>query len=119
MNEYKFTDKNKKQCGYMRIVDEADTDSAELYFYGDICGSQWETYFEDKAPQDVADFLHSLDGKKKAVSEQLFRKRSVIFFTSIYSNQHQVPYLSVPLLSGVGVQMFRNKEYRLNRWAFQ
>ena len=79
MNEYKFTDKNKKQCGYMRIVDEADTDSAELYFYGDICGSQWETYLEDKAPQDVADFLHSLDGKKKAVSEQFFRKRSVIF----------------------------------------
>ena len=65
MNEYKFTDKNKKQCGYMRIVDEADTDSAELYFYGDICGSQWETLWEDKAPQDVADFLHSLDGKKK------------------------------------------------------
>ena len=67
MNEYKFTDRNKKQCGYMRIVDEADTDSAELYFYGDICGSQWESmYFEeDKAPQDIADFLHSLDGKKK------------------------------------------------------
>ena len=65
MNEYKFTDKNKKQCGYMRIVDEADTDSAELYFYGDICGSQWETLWEDKAPQDVADFLHSLDGKRK------------------------------------------------------
>lgn len=67
MNEYKFTDKNKKQCGYMRIVDEADTDSAELYFYGDICGSQWESMYleEDKAPQDVADFLHSLDGKKK------------------------------------------------------
>jgi ATP-dependent Clp endopeptidase proteolytic subunit ClpP len=65
MNEYKFTDRNKKQCGYMRIVDETDTDSAELYFYGDICGSQWETLWEDKAPQDVADFLHSLDGKKK------------------------------------------------------
>lgn len=67
MNEYKFTDRNKKQCGYMRIVDEADTDSAELYFYGDICGSQWESMYleEDKAPQDVADFLHSLDGKKK------------------------------------------------------
>ena len=67
MNEYKFTDRNKKQCGYMRIVDEADTDSAELYFYVDICGSQWESMYweEDKAPQDVADFLHSLDGKKK------------------------------------------------------
>lgn len=67
MNEYKFTDKNKRECGYMRIVDEADTDSAELYFYGDICGSQWESMYleEDKAPQDVADFLHSLDGKKK------------------------------------------------------
>ena len=65
MLEYPFTDKNKKQCGYMRIVDEADTDSAELYFYGDICGSQWETLWEDKAPQDVADFLHALDGRKK------------------------------------------------------
>lgn len=65
MNEYKFTDKNNTQCGYMRIVDE-DTDNAELYFYGDICGSAWDKWFdEDKTPQDVADFLHSLDGKKK------------------------------------------------------
>ncbi len=67
MNEYKFTDKNKKQCGYMRIVDEADTDSAELYFYGDICGETWESkrFKESQAPQDISDFLHALDGKKK------------------------------------------------------
>lgn len=67
MNEYKFTDKNKNQCGYMRIVDEADTDSAELYFYGDICGETWESkrFKESQAPQDISDFLHALDGKKK------------------------------------------------------
>ena len=69
MSEYQFTKRDRdgiiKNCGYMKIVDEADIDSAELYFYGDICGSQWEAYLEGKAPQDVADFLHSLDGKKK------------------------------------------------------
>lgn len=71
MNEYKFTDRNKKQCGYMRIVDEAD-------------------------------LLHSLDGKKSRF-RTVFSETVSYFFTSIYSNQHQVPYLSVPLLSGVGV----------------
>ena len=67
MSEYKFT-KHGRECGYMRILDSAeDAEKAELYFYGDICGESWESqYFsEDKAPQDVADFLHKLDGKKK------------------------------------------------------
>ena len=44
-----------------------DNESASLYFYGDICGESWESkyYAESKAPQDVADFLHALDGKRK------------------------------------------------------
>ena len=52
----------------MRIKDsEEQPDNAELYFYGDICSSAWESMWfeEDKAPQDVSDFLHSLDGKKR------------------------------------------------------
>ena len=71
MNEYKFTKRDKSgihECGYMKIVDnEAEPDSAQLYFYGDICGESWESkyYPESKAPQDVADFLHTLDNKKR------------------------------------------------------
>lgn len=71
MNEYTFTKRDKNgvhDCGYMRIKDSEETpENAELYFYGDICGEAWESmWFEEaKAPQDVADFLHSLDGKKK------------------------------------------------------
>lgn len=52
----------------MRIKDsETQPESAELYFYGDICGSTWDSKWlkESQAPQDVSDFLHSLDGKKK------------------------------------------------------
>lgn len=52
----------------MRIKDsEAQPERAELYFYGDICSSAWESKWlkESQAPQDVSDFLHSLDGKKK------------------------------------------------------
>lgn len=67
VKEYKFT-KQGQNCGYMRISDSTDTDeNASLYFYGDICGESWQSkyYAEDKAPQDVADFLHELDGKRK------------------------------------------------------
>ena len=70
MNEYVFTRRDKSgvhDCGYMLIKDsDTQPESAELYFYGDICGSGWDKWLaEDKAPQDVADFLHSLDGKKR------------------------------------------------------
>lgn len=71
MNEYKFTRRDKNgihDCGYMRIQNsETQPENAELYFYGDICGASWESscFAEDKAPQDVADFLHSLDDKKR------------------------------------------------------
>ena len=67
MSEYKFT-KRGRECGYMRISDSTeDAGRAELYFYGDICGESWQSVWfeEDKAPQDVADFLHALDGKKR------------------------------------------------------
>ncbi len=37
--------------------------SADLSFYGDICSSTWDAWQqEDMCPQDVADFLNSLDG---------------------------------------------------------
>lgn len=72
--KYQFTQKDKtgsvKDCGYM-IYDSADDESAELRFYGDICSASWiSKYFEeDKAPQDVADFLAELtaegNGHKK------------------------------------------------------
>lgn len=71
MNEYKFTKRDKNgihDCGYMRIVDSTDEpENAELYFYGDICGASWQSkwYEEDKAPQDISDFLHSIEGKKR------------------------------------------------------
>lgn len=73
MSKYMFTKKDRKtgavkDCGYMRY-DSISDDSASLYFYGDICGASWESYWfeEDKAPQDVVDFLNELtaDGGTK------------------------------------------------------
>ncbi len=71
MKQYPFTKRSKdgsvRECGYIKIVDADEDDRAELYFYGDICGDSWESKWlaESKAPQDVSDFLHSLDRKKK------------------------------------------------------
>ena len=64
---YEFTKKNMKdqisQVGKM-VFDKADNGTATLNFYGDICGAQWQSewYSEDKAPQDIVDFLNELDG---------------------------------------------------------
>lgn len=69
--EYRFSQKKDGKvvdCGYMRIRDSEEIpENAELYFYGDICGESWESKYikEAQAPQDVSDFLHSLDGKKR------------------------------------------------------
>lgn len=72
MSKYIFTRKDKKNgsvkdCGYMQY-DSLGEDSAELYFYGDICGATWtsEWFEEDKAPQDVVDFINEItsDGNK-------------------------------------------------------
>lgn len=68
--KYNFTKKDCKtgkisNCGYMDL--DTSASRASLYFYGDICGSSWESvwYEDDKAPQDVADFLNELgDGTK-------------------------------------------------------
>lgn len=70
MIKYDFTKKNSHKCGYMKY-DKVSDDSAELYFYGDICGESWQSswYTEDKAPQDVVDFINELnsgsEGNKK------------------------------------------------------
>lgn len=73
MSKYIFTKKDSKtgtikDCGYMRY-DSISDESASLYFYGDICGASWESYWyeEDKAPQDVVDFLNEItaDGGTK------------------------------------------------------
>ena len=73
MSKYIFTKKDSKtgaikDCGYMRY-DSISDESASLYFYGDICGASWESYWfeEDKAPQDVVDFLNEItaDGSTK------------------------------------------------------
>ncbi len=72
MKKYNFTSKDHKtgavkDCGYM-TYDSIDSDSAELRFYGDICSASWisQWYDEDKAPQDVVDFLDELtvDGNR-------------------------------------------------------
>ncbi|MBP3380694.1 MAG: Clp protease ClpP [Ruminococcus sp.] len=66
MSKFTFTRKDKvgkpRECGYMKY-DRVSGDSAALYFYGDICGESWESrYFdEDKAPQDIVDFLSEIN----------------------------------------------------------
>lgn len=61
---YNFMDKGEKK-GFMNL--ETSGERASLYFYGEICGDSWQSewYEEDKAPQDVADFLKELDGSSK------------------------------------------------------
>jgi ATP-dependent protease ClpP protease subunit len=69
---YQFTKKDKagniKNVGKMEIKNKTNN-SADLYFYGDIVSiaynpDDWWSWGnpEDKAPQDVADFLNELDG---------------------------------------------------------
>jgi len=64
--EFKGKDKagKEKVNGKMEIKNQTES-SAELYFYGDICGSTWDKWQdEDKCPQDVANFLNELEGNK-------------------------------------------------------
>ena len=70
MKKYKFTSKDHKtgavkDCGYMTFDSVSNNDGepvAELHFYGDICSTSWvsQWFKEDKAPQDVVDFLSEL-----------------------------------------------------------
>lgn len=78
MKKYNFTSKDHKtgavkECGYMTLDSISDNESgepvAELRFYGDICSESWMSrlFEEDKAPQDVVDFLSELtaDGSNR------------------------------------------------------
>lgn len=65
---YQFTQKDKsgaiKNVGKMEIKNK-DDNTAELFIYGDIVSSNWYKWDdEDTCPQDVADFLNSLDDAK-------------------------------------------------------
>ena len=56
MNELKL--KN----GSIRLKADSDKDTAELYFFGDICSDEWEAAFSGgKCPKDVSDFLSQTD----------------------------------------------------------
>lgn len=62
--EYENPRTKAKFTGSMEIKNKTG-DSADLYFYGEICSSKWQDRSDDdKCPQDVADFLNSLDGVK-------------------------------------------------------
>lgn len=54
-----------KDVGKMEIKNQTE-EKAELYFYGDIVSSTWQSYWyeEDKCPQDITDFLKELDNSK-------------------------------------------------------
>lgn len=60
--EYENPKTRIKSKGKIEIKNQT-SNSADLYFYGDICSSTWDVWqYEDMCPQDVADFLNSLDG---------------------------------------------------------
>ena len=66
---FDFTKKNRRtgkmeKVGYVDFMEDEGQGRCSLYFYGDIVSATWESmwYEEDKCPQDIADFLHQLDG---------------------------------------------------------
>lgn len=49
---------------YLQIKNQTDT-QADMYFYGDIVGSEWDKWTEtDTAPEDVLRVLNSVQGKE-------------------------------------------------------
>ncbi len=66
MSEYVFTRKGKRgkieKVGTLAL--HRNEEVAKLYFYGDICSATWQSewYPEDKAPQDIVDFLEEING---------------------------------------------------------
>lgn len=52
-----------RNVGKMEIRNQTE-DTAELYFYGDICSEAWQSewYKDDQAPSDIQEFLKDLDG---------------------------------------------------------
>lgn len=57
---------NNKKLGNLEIKNMNDS-SADLYLYGDIVSSSWESYWADEAtcPQDITEFLKELDNTKE------------------------------------------------------
>lgn len=64
-----FTRKDKEnnivKVGKMEIKDQTD-ESADLYFFGDICSESWQSdwYEEDTCPKDVEEMLKSIENDK-------------------------------------------------------
>lgn len=56
---------NLKDVGRIEIKNQTE-ERAELYFYGDIVSNTWQSYWyeEDKCPQDISDFLKTLENSK-------------------------------------------------------
>lgn len=54
-----------KSVGKIEIKNQTE-EKAELYFYGDIVSDSWSSWWtdEDKCPQDVSDFLKSLENSQ-------------------------------------------------------
>lgn len=54
-----------KNVGKIEIKNQTE-EKAELYFYGDIVSDSWSSWWtdEDKCPQDVSDFLKSLENSQ-------------------------------------------------------
>lgn len=59
------TDKVENR-GSLEIKNSTES-SADLYFYGDIVSDSWQSYWydEDKAPQDIVDFLSEVEDVKE------------------------------------------------------
>jgi ATP-dependent Clp protease, protease subunit len=56
--------KNRKIDSFMKIVNKKDS-TAEMHLYGDIVSSEWDKWENtDVAPEDVRNFLSSLEGVK-------------------------------------------------------
>ena len=54
----------ERVVGTMEIKNKT-SESADIYFYGDIVSSTWDRWeYEDKCPQDVVDFLNEVDNVK-------------------------------------------------------
>lgn len=51
------------KLGYLQVKNMTDT-TADIYFYGDIVGDEWEKWCEtDTCPQDILDALAEVGGK--------------------------------------------------------
>lgn len=61
--DFTKTDRRTKQIKNVgSLTFQAEDHKAVLNFYGDICSSTWDTWYDDdKCPQDISDFLQTLN----------------------------------------------------------